>query len=105
MYMRMSWGSLRPGSWDDYRRYYLDRVVPSTKAISGLRQRQLLRSTENSDEGISLSTWESLDDLMAYERSESRRGLLREVEHLHHPLAYPRGEYWVKHFEVVNTFP
>ena len=99
MYIRMVWGSLRPGSWEEYERHYNERVAASSAEIKGLRQRQLLRSTEDPDEGVSLSLWDSLDDLVSYERGELRGSLAKEVEHLY------RGEYWVKHFEVLDTTP
>ena len=69
MYIRMSWGSIRSGYWDDYRAYYNERVATSTTDVKGLQQRQLLRSTENTDEGISMSLWDSMEDMTAYERS------------------------------------
>lgn len=75
MYVRMSWGSLRPGGWDEYRRHHTERVVPESKGVQGLHRRQLLRITENPDEGISLSLWDTLDNLRNYERSETRREL------------------------------
>ncbi len=104
MYVRVSWGSLRPGNWEEYERYYNERVVPSTSGVHGLRERQLWRGTEDPDEGMSYSVWDTLGDLHDYERSETRRELLQEVEHLHRPWSYARGEYWVKHFEVVGSF-
>ena len=107
MYIRMSWGTIRSGYWDEYRKYYNERVAPSTTgpagSIRGLQQRQLLRSTENTDEGISISLWESQESMTAYERSEARKDLLQEADHLHHPWAYTRGEYWVKHFEAISS--
>ncbi len=89
-YIRMVWGKLRPGSWEEYERHYHDRVAGSTNA-KGLQERQLLRSTEDSDEGISVSIWDKVDDLLNYERSEFRQSLVKEVEHLY------RGDHWVKH--------
>ena len=94
MFVRMVWGKLRPGSWEEYQHHYSTRVASNAPTIKGLRQRQLLRSTEDPDEGISLSEWDTLEDLLAYERGEFRGSLAKEVEHLY------RGEYWVKHFEV-----
>ncbi len=64
--------------------------------MKGLQERQLLRSTEDPDEGISVSIWDSMEDLLEYERGEFRQSLAKEVEHLY------RGEYWVKHFEVTT---
>ena len=99
MYVRIVGGTLRPGSWDEYERHYRERVVGSANQVKGLRQRQLLRSSEDPDEGMSLSVWDNLEDLLNYERGEFRGNLAKEVEHLY------RGEYWVKHFEVVADNP
>jgi heme-degrading monooxygenase HmoA len=96
MYVRMVWGKLRPGAWRDYERHYHERVAGAGKA-KGLRERQLLRSTEDPDEGISVSVWDTLEDLRNYETGEFRQTMAREVEHLY------RGEYWVKHFEISST--
>ncbi len=96
MYIRMVWGKLRPGSWDEYERHYHERLTGGVK-IPGLQERQLLRSTEDPDEGISISVWDTLENLRDYETGEFRQNVAREVEHLY------RGEYWVKHFEVKST--
>ena len=92
----MVWGKLRPGSWEEYAHHYHERVGGSTD-VNGLGERQLLRSSEDPDEGMSVSTWDTVDDLLNYERSTFRQSLAQEVEHLY------RGEYWVKHFEVAAT--
>ena len=96
MYLRMVWGRLRPGTWTDYERHYKERVATHNDDIQGLRERQLLRSTEDPDEGVSVSVWDTLENLRAYETGEFRQTIAKEVEHLY------RGEYWVKHFEVVG---
>ena len=66
----------------------------TTTSVDGLRQRLLLRSTEDPDEGLSLSVWDNEESLLTYERSELRRNMAQEVENLY------RGEFWVKHFQV-----
>ena len=97
MFVRMVWGKLRAGSWKEFERHYHERVTVATSRPQGLRERQLIRSTEDPDEGISVSVWETLTDLRDYETSEFRANIAREVEHLY------RGEYWVKHFEISST--
>ena len=52
MFVRMVWGKLRPGSWADYERHYHENVVNAPSPIKGLHERQLLRSTEDPDEGF-----------------------------------------------------
>jgi heme-degrading monooxygenase HmoA len=93
-HVMVAWGKLRLGTWDEFEKFYKERVEPTTKTVMGLRERQLLRSLEDPDEGMSVSIWEFQEDLLNYERSEIRQTLAKEVEHLY------RGEFWVKHFEV-----
>lgn len=57
----------------------------------------MLRSTEDPDEGMNVSVWNTQEDLLHYERSELRQDLAKEAEHLY------RGDFWVKHFEVRDT--
>jgi heme-degrading monooxygenase HmoA len=97
MFVRMVWGKLRAGSWEAFERHYHERVTVENHRPQGLRERQLIRSTEDPDEGISVSVWETLDHLRDYETSDFRANIAREVEHLY------RGEYWVKHFEISST--
>ena len=97
MFVRMVWGKLHAGFWDQYERHYHQNVAGARVPITGLRERQLLRSTEDPDEGISVSIWETLENLRNHETGEFRQNAAREVEHLY------RGEYWVKHFEVSST--
>ena len=96
MFIRMVWGKLRPGSWEEYERHYHERLAGGA-AVAGLQERQLLRGTEDPDEGISVSIWDTLENMRTYETGEFRQNVAREVEHLY------RGEYWVKHFEVSST--
>ena len=96
MFIRMVWGKLRAGSWEEFERHYHERVATGAPP-KGLKERQLIRSTEDPDEGISVSVWDTLGDLRAYETSEIRANSARQGEHLY------RGEYWAKHFEVAST--
>ena len=96
MVCRMFWGRLRLGKWDEYERYYNEVVVPGTSKMPGFRGRQLLRSSENPDEGISLTFWETKEDRENYVASEHRANLVKEAESLY------TGEYWVKEFDVTS---
>jgi len=52
---------------------------------------------------ISLSFWDSLEDLLSYERSPVRQELANGLEEFYPALAYAMGDYWVKHFEIIST--
>ena len=105
MYIRLVWRSLRPGHWDAFESYYRDTYMTGIRESQGLRGPSLFRSTDNPDEGIAMSLWESLEDMLAFERNPTRQELARGLEQFYGPLAYPRGDYWVKHYEIVSDGP
>src|SRR5436190_1208904 len=70
MFARLAWGKVKPGTWGQYEQLYHDEILPRTREVKGLRFRELLRGTDDPDEGISLTLWESREDLDAYERGD-----------------------------------
>ncbi len=94
MFARVAWGKVKPGTWDDYERIYHEEILPSTRDVKGLHLRELLRGTDDPDEGISLTLWDSREDLEAYERSSLHQSLVERAR------AFYVGEFWVKHFDV-----
>ena len=103
MYVQMAWGRARPGAWEDLREFYVEKVIPFTIGMPGLKGRQLWRGTSDPDEMAFWSEWESLRQLGDYETSQTRRELAADAEQYFHPMAYPMGETWIKHFEVVAS--
>ena len=69
MIMRITWGKLRPGKWDEYEQTYRSTVVAKTGDIKGLRDRWLTQDTVDKDAGFAVSLWDSLEDMPAYEQS------------------------------------
>ena len=103
MYVQMAWGRARSGAWDDLRQFYVEKVIPFTMGMPGLKERQLWRGTSDPDEMAFWSVWESLAELRDYETSQTRRELAGDAEQYFHPMAYPMGETWIKHFEIVAS--
>ena len=103
MYVQLAWGRARPGAWDNLRNFYIDKVIPFTMGMPGLQERQLWRGASDPDEMGFWSVWGSLQELRNYETSEARRQLAGEAEEFFYPMAYPRGETWIKHFEIVSS--
>jgi heme-degrading monooxygenase HmoA len=66
MYLRISWGSLKPGAWSDYESTHR-RVVPPVGAVKGLKGRIVARDVDREDTGYSISFWESLEEMHEYE--------------------------------------
>jgi len=67
MIMRITWGKLRASTWQEYERAYHETVAG--KAVPGLRGRWLAQDVNDLDGGFSVSLWDSLDAMQAYEQS------------------------------------
>ncbi len=98
MIVRVFWGRIKLGMWDEYERHYNDNVVPTAQGIKGFRGRQLMRSTVNADEGMSITLWDSVEDLGNYERSPRRQQVALQGERFY------AGDYWIGHFEAKSWF-
>ena len=94
MFARIDWGKIPKGRWDDYHKFYVDRVVATTEGMKGLRRRLLLRGMEDPDEGISISFWDTWEDLEAYDKNEVRQANAAAARDLY------AGEYGIEHFKV-----
>ena len=104
MYCRMVWGHLKPGAWDDYERYYREKVFPFNEKIDGLLSRSVLRGIDGPDEAVSLSVWNTEEDLNWYENSNLRKQFADDIQANYATgWSYITGEYWVKTFQVVDV--
>ena len=71
--MRITWGKLYPGTWDEFERVYKSTLAG--KEIKGLLGRWLARDVNDRDGGFAVSLWETIDDLQAYEQSDAFRDM------------------------------
>jgi heme-degrading monooxygenase HmoA len=94
MLARVAWGKVKPGAWDAYERVYREEILPASRNVKGLRFRELLRGNDDPNEGISLTLWDSREDMEAYERGEIYQRCTSRVTEFY------VGEYWIKHFDV-----
>ena len=104
MYLRMVWGHLRPGRWEDYEKYYRENVFPLNDKVDGLLERSILRGIDVEDEAVSLSLWNTEEDLHGYEKSNLRKQFADDIQSNYATSwSYITGEYWVRTFRVVNV--
>lgn len=78
MIMRVTWGKIRPGKWDQYEEIWKVHAR-ETAETPGLRGRWLLREANNEDAGYGLAVWDSQQDFDAY-RSRGGSRLTAEME-------------------------
>jgi heme-degrading monooxygenase HmoA len=80
MFMRISWGRLNPGAWDAYEKSFTE-AVDAAGQPGGLVARVLCRDIDDGDTGYSLTSWESREDMEAYEDSNAVHGeILPRIE-------------------------
>lgn len=104
MYTRMVWGHLRPDRWGDYEKYYREKVFPLNDKVEGLLDRSILRGIDGEDEAVSLSIWDTEDDLHRYENSNLRKQFADDIQtNYAASWSYITGEYWVRTFQIVNV--
>ncbi|NIO09704.1 MAG: hypothetical protein GTO40_17560 [Deltaproteobacteria bacterium] len=94
MYARVVWGKIKPGMWDEYEKEYNEQVVSRTRQIKGFRGRRLMRGVEDPNEGISITLWETKEDMDNYAKSPERQDRAKNAEKMY------AGDYWIKHFEI-----
>jgi heme-degrading monooxygenase HmoA len=97
MVIRITWGKLRAGSWDEFERTYRANVITKGKGIKGLRGRWLSQDTADRDTGFAVSLWDSLGDMQAYEESALYREIMAPLQ------PFFVGEYKTYRSEVKYT--
>lgn len=70
MWMRITWGKIRPGLWEPFERLYASIADPASQGLVG---RQLVRDTVDTDAFFAISVWESIEAITAWEGSEQYR--------------------------------
>jgi heme-degrading monooxygenase HmoA len=82
MYVRMTFFKVENGKMDSLRDLYNRDVISAHKHHKGIRFAHLLECLDDTNEGISVTAWDTKADLDAYETSgdyERLRGLFNEM--------------------------
>jgi heme-degrading monooxygenase HmoA len=64
--MRISWGRVNPGAWEDYERAFREGIEAAGRP-KGLKARTLSRDIDDPNTGYSISLWDSAESMEAYE--------------------------------------
>ena len=79
MVIRITWGKLRAGTWDEFEGTYRTNVVTKGKNIKGLRGRWLSQDAGDKDTGFAVSLWDSLTEMQAYEQSTLYKEIMPRI--------------------------
>ncbi len=61
MIMRITWGKLQPGKWQEFEQAYTATVVGHE--VKGLQGRWLAQDTQDPDGGFAVSLWDTLEEI------------------------------------------
>ncbi|HXC76091.1 MAG TPA: antibiotic biosynthesis monooxygenase [Candidatus Acidoferrum sp.] len=79
MHARITWGTVKPGHWEEYEAAYRQEVLSREKP-AGLRGRMLVRDSDDQDSGATVSLWDSEADMLAYEQGALTSRVLPALE-------------------------
>jgi heme-degrading monooxygenase HmoA len=94
MYMRVAWGRVEPGKWDEYEAAYRKGAAEAGRP-DGLVAHRLMRDVDDPDTGFTTLVWETREAMEAYENSTNYRTRLAPIQ----PF-FP-GAFVVNRLEVV----
>ena len=97
MVIRITWGKLRAGAWNDFERAYRANVLVKGKNIKGLRGRWLAQDAADKDTGFAVSLWDNMADMKSYEESPLYREIVAPLQ------PFFVGEYKTYRCEVKYT--
>jgi heme-degrading monooxygenase HmoA len=80
MVIRITWGKLRAGAWNDFERTYRENVLTKGKGLKGLKGRWLAQDAGDKDTGFAVSLWDNQADMQAYEQSPLYRDIMAPLQ-------------------------
>lgn len=65
MFMRITWGKVKPGQWNGYEQAY-KKATSITKNAKGLQGRYLVQDLDDPDAGFSVTFWDTEENMREY---------------------------------------
>jgi heme-degrading monooxygenase HmoA len=98
MLMRITWGKIQDGRWDEYVALW-QKSATETHGAKGLGGRWLLRDRDSKNAGYSISLWETNEALESYVANQQGRPVNTDM------VACFTGQYVTTICDVCATDP
>lgn len=96
MYMRIVWGKIIPGKWDEFEAAF--RASMATRGeVKGLKQHWLTRDQQDKNAGYSITLWNSESDMQTFWDSQRRKEVMAPLE------PFYVNQFTITHCEVKYT--
>jgi heme-degrading monooxygenase HmoA len=79
MFTRFFHAKIRPGKESEFKRFYTGEILPALQQASGCLYGSLIQSTENPEDFISFSLWDTQGSIRAWEQSSKYELLLQKT--------------------------
>ncbi len=79
MYMRIVWGKILPGKWDQFEAAF-KTAMSSRGELKGLLNHWLARDQQDPNAGYSITLWESEDAMRGFWDSPRRKEVMAPLE-------------------------
>jgi heme-degrading monooxygenase HmoA len=98
MFMRISWGKIKPGQWSEYERRF-EKLAGVQTAAGGPKRRWLVRDIDDPDAGFAISVFDTEAEMRAWGADPAaRERIQKEMSDLY------IGDYRVRNCEVRKQF-
>ena len=81
MYLRILSIKVKPGKMEEFRKLYIEEIIPTLHDVKGCRYAFLTENSEEENEAISVTIWNSKRDADEYESNMIFDTLRMKVEH------------------------
>jgi heme-degrading monooxygenase HmoA len=81
MWVRLTFGKVKPNSVDEFRKIYNDEIRPIVEKQDGFADAMLLEAVSEEDAFISCTMWDSKENGDAYENSGTYKEMVGKVVH------------------------
>jgi quinol monooxygenase YgiN len=81
MYLRIVSPKIKPGKLDEFKKLYVEEIIPALRATKGCRYAYLTESIKDKNEVISVTIWDSKQDAENYEQSGRFGELVEKTKH------------------------
>ncbi|WP_041544896.1 MULTISPECIES: antibiotic biosynthesis monooxygenase [Chelativorans] len=78
MLLKIGWGRLRPGGWEDFERDYV--TLHDSNLVAGRQSYYLVQDITQPDAGFALTVWSNEAELAAYDNSALRQQTVSQLQ-------------------------
>ena len=79
MHMRIVWGKILPGKWNDFEAAF-KTAMAARGNVKGLKDHWLARDQDDANAGYSITLWESESDMRTFWDSNKRKEVMALLE-------------------------